>query len=108
MLRILLIAAALVLWPAAASAQRPRAYTIEQLMAGDSYGGFSFSPDSSKLLVTSNRTGIANIYVMPAEGGEMTPLTNSTVETVSSLGYFPRDERILDTVAASGSATESR
>ena len=96
MLRTLLIAAALVLWPAAASAQRaPRTYTIEQLMAGESYGGFSFSPDSSKLLVTSNRTGIANIYVMPAEGGEMQQLTNSTVETVSSLGYFPNDERIL-------------
>jgi dipeptidyl aminopeptidase/acylaminoacyl peptidase len=95
MLRTLLIVAALLLWPAAAAAQRPRTYTIEQLMAGDSYGGFSFSPDNSKLLVTSNRTGIANIYVMPAEGGEMRPLTNSTVETVSSLGYFPHDERIL-------------
>ena len=95
MLRSLLTVLALLLMPAAASAQRPRTYTIEQLMAGDSYGGFSFSPDSSKLLVTSNRTGIANIYVMPAEGGEMRPLTNSTVETVSSLGYFPHDERIL-------------
>jgi len=96
MVRTLLIALALLLVPAAAPAERQvRTYTIEQLMAAESFGGFSFSPDSSKLLVTSNRTGIANIYVMPATGGELRPLTNSTVETVSSLGYFPNDERIL-------------
>ena len=93
-----LVALLLCVAPAAAqSSGPPRTYTIEQLMAADSLGGFSFSPDNSKLLVTSNRTGIPNIYVMPATGGEMRPLTNSTVETVGSLGYFPNDERILYT-----------
>ncbi|MDQ8754979.1 S9 family peptidase [Sphingosinicella sp. LHD-64] len=95
MLRIVLIALLMLTLPSGAWAQPSRTYTIEQLMAADSLGGFSFSPDNSKLLVTSNRTGIANIYVMPATGGEMRPLTNSTVETVGSLGYFPADERIL-------------
>ena len=94
MFRSLLIAAVLLVLPAAAAAQA-RTYTIEQLMEADSLGGFAFSPDNSKLLFTSNRTGIANIYVMPAEGGEARPLTSSTTETVRSLGYFPHDERIL-------------
>jgi dipeptidyl aminopeptidase/acylaminoacyl peptidase len=81
-------------WLSPAEAQ-PGRYTIEQLMAADQLGGFSFSPDSRRLLFTSNRTGIANIFVMPLEGGEARQLTHSTLETVSSLGYFPRDERIL-------------
>ena len=94
MFRSLLIVAALFVSPVAAAAQA-RTYTIEQLMEADSFGGFSFSPDNRQLLFTSNRTGIANIYVMPAEGGEARALTSSTTETVRSLGYFPHDERIL-------------
>lgn len=78
--------------PAVAGAKE---YTIEQLMAGDSIGGVSWSPDDSKLIFTSNRTGIANIYVMPATGGPATQLTNSAKETVNAIGYFPNDERIL-------------
>lgn len=38
-------------------------------MDSDSIGGLSWSPDDSKLIFTSNRTGIANIYVMPSAGG---------------------------------------
>ncbi len=95
MVRPLLIAVALVMLPAAAMGQPSRTYTIEQLMAADSLGGFSFSPDNRHLLFTSNRTGIANIYVMPVAGGEARQLTNSTVESVGAIGYFPHDERIL-------------
>lgn len=84
--------AASLLAPAVAGAKD---YTIEQLMAGDSIGGVSWSPDDSRLIFTSNRTGIANIYVMPATGGPATALTNSVKETVSAIGYFPDDERIL-------------
>ena len=96
MLRLLVALLGLLLFPAVAgAAEAPRRYTIEQLMAADSFGGFSFSPDNRHLLFTSNRTGIANIYVMPVAGGETRQLTNSTTETVSAIGYFPDDERIL-------------
>src|SRR3546814_1427658 len=63
----------------------------------DSYsiGGLSWSPDDRKLIFTSNRTGIANIYVIPSGGGDAVPLTHSTKETVRAIGYFPEDERIL-------------
>src|SRR3546814_16741748 len=73
----------------------PKRYTIEQLMDSDSIGGLSWSPDDRKLIFTSNRTGIANIYVMPSGGGDAVPLTHSTKETVRAIGYFPEDERIL-------------
>ncbi|WP_114953089.1 S9 family peptidase [Sphingosinicella terrae] len=96
-LRLLALVFALLLapMPAVAADSAVRTYTIEQLMAADSFGRLSFSPDNSKLLTTSNRTGIANIYVVPVDGGPLQRLTESTVETVSAIGYFPRDERIL-------------
>jgi dipeptidyl aminopeptidase/acylaminoacyl peptidase len=76
-------------------AEPVRLYTIEQLMAADGFSDLSFSPDGRKLLVASARTGIRNLYVMPAEGGDLKPVTNSVKETISSIGYFPSDERIL-------------
>ena len=52
----------LLLVPAGTGAAPPKRFTIEQLMAGDSFGGVSFSPDGKTIVTTSNRTGIANIY----------------------------------------------
>ena len=95
MIRRLAGASALLLLAAAAPPERARTYTIEQLMAADSFGRLSFSPDDTKLLTTSNRTGIANLFVFPVAGGPPQQLTHSTRETVSAIGYFPRDERIL-------------
>lgn len=79
----------------ASEAERPQRYTIEQLMASDNIEGLSWSPDDSKIIFTSNRTGIANIFVMPSAGGQAIPLTRSTTETVRAIGYFPHDERII-------------
>jgi dipeptidyl aminopeptidase/acylaminoacyl peptidase len=78
-----------------AYAAPPRQYAIEQLMAADSFGRLSFSHDHSRLLTTSNRTGIANIYVVPVNGGPLRQLTHSTKETVNAIGFFPDDDRIL-------------
>src|SRR3546814_19680716 len=80
--------------PALAAESAPTRYTIEQLMASDSIGGLSWSTDDTKLIFTSNRTGIANIYEMPSSGGPAKALTHSPKETVSEIGYFTNDERI--------------
>ena len=81
--------------PGWAAETSPKRYTIEQIMASDDIAGLSWSPDDRKLIFTSNRTGIANIYEMPSAGGAATPLTHSAKETVRAIGYFPKDERIL-------------
>lgn len=70
-------------------------YTIKQFMDNESVFGGSFSPDNSKLLVTSNRSGIFNMYTVPTSGGEFTPLTTSDSASVYAISYFPEDERIL-------------
>ena len=38
-----------------------KSYTIEQMMDNENIGGGSFSPDNSKLLISSNRSGIYNM-----------------------------------------------
>lgn len=90
-----LLAAALLALAPAAGLAAPARYTIEQLMTADSFGGLSFSPDGKDLLITSTRTGIANLYLVPVSGGVPRALTNSTKETISAIGFFPDDERIL-------------
>lgn len=70
-------------------------YTIAQFMDTEAVFGSGFSPDNSKVLVTSNRSGIYNMYTLPASGGEMKPITASDSSSVYSISYFPNDERIL-------------
>lgn len=85
--------------PAVATAPPPPAvaapaYTIEQFLGTTNYFGSSFSPDGSKVLVSSDQTGVFNAYALPLAGGEAVQLTRST-ETVRVAGYFPHDERFL-------------
>ncbi|GAA3614395.1 S9 family peptidase [Flavivirga amylovorans] len=70
-------------------------YTIEQFMDNEAVGGGSFSPDKSKLLVSSNRSGIYNMYTVPSSGGDFTPITTSDSSSVFGISYFPNDERML-------------
>jgi len=70
-------------------------YTINQFLENESVNGGSFSPDKTKLLVTSNRTGVYNMYSVSTESGEFSPLSKSDSTSVSSISYFPNDERIL-------------
>jgi len=70
-------------------------YTIEQFMDNEAVGGGSFSPDNSKLLISSNRSGIYNMYTVPSSGGEMTPITQSDSASIFAVSYFPNDERML-------------
>ena len=73
----------------------PRTYTIEQFLETTSLSGLSFSPDGSKVLVSSDRSGIFNAWAVPVDGGEPVALTESTTDSMYALGYFPADERIL-------------
>lgn len=70
-------------------------YTIEQFYKNLKISGGSFSFDESKLLVTSNETGIFNLFNIPVDGSSYEQLTNSTVESIFAISYFPEDGRIL-------------
>lgn len=72
-------------------------YTIEEFLKTTNYSGASFSPDNSKILVSSNETGIFNAYAIPIDGGEPVQLTHSTDNSIFVRGYFPNDQRFLYT-----------
>ncbi|MEZ2415632.1 alpha/beta fold hydrolase [Muriicola sp. E247] len=76
-------------------AENLKTYTIEQMMDNENVGGGSFSPDLSKLLVTSNRSGIYNMYTVPVKGGAFQAISESDSSSVFAISYFPEDERML-------------
>ncbi len=70
-------------------------YSIEQFMDNENARANGFSHDKSTVLMTSNRSGIYNMYTVPAAGGELTPITKSDSSSVYGISYFPKDDRIL-------------
>ncbi len=70
-------------------------YTIEQFFDNLSIGGGSFSADESKLLVTSNQSGIYNVYALNVDGSGEQQLTFSEEESFFANSYFPEDDRFL-------------
>ncbi len=64
-------------------------------LGSTSSSGFAFSPDGSKVLISSDETGIYNAYTIDIETGEQVALTDSTVDSIYVDSFFPNDERIL-------------
>ena len=97
----LLTALAAAIATAAAAAppeKRPsKEYTIEQFLATTAISQNGFSSDGSKLLYSSNATGIVNVYTVPTAGGAPKALTSSTTVTTTSVSYFPNYDRLLFT-----------
>ena len=72
-----------------------KTYTMEQFLETTLVIGGYFNPDETKLLISSNETGIINAYEIDIASGERTQITDSTTESIFALSYFPEDERIL-------------
>ncbi len=84
-------------------AARPlKQYAIEDFIDTVSVQGASFSSDDSRVMFSSNRSGIWNAYTMPVGGGEWAAVTLSTTDNVYAVGYFPNDARMLVTRDAGG------
>lgn len=88
-----LVLASLIL--AGCGAREPQQYTIEQFLNTVSIFGGSFSFDESKILFTSNESGIYNAYTITVAGGEPQQVTRSTENSVFAVSYFPEDDRML-------------
>lgn len=97
----LLIPLALVLLLLSCSTQKEKpeipAYTIAQFMDIVQISGGAFSPDETKLLISSKATGIFNAYEIDIATGEQKALTSSTDNAVFAQSYFPEDGRVLFT-----------
>ncbi len=72
-------------------------YSVADFYKNSEYSGASFSRDGTKILVSSNRSGIWNAYTIPTAGGDPQPLTRSTTNSIFAASSFPSDGRILYT-----------
>jgi len=70
-------------------------YSIQQFLETTSVFGSSFSPDGSKILVSSDESGVYNAYAIPVDGSPPVQLTSSEDDAVLVAGYFRGDERFL-------------
>ncbi len=64
-------------------------YTIEQFYKSTQVGGGSISSDDTKLLVSSNESGIYNVYEIDIASGQKKALTSSAKESIFANDYVP-------------------
>ena len=57
--------------------------------------GIAFSHDESSILVSSNETGIFNVFSVPVAGGRMRQRTFSTSDDIRTVACFPNDSRFV-------------
>ncbi len=95
-IRLAAVAALALLSACAADTVRDvQQYTVAQFYENDSYYGGSFSHDNTRILVSSNRTGVFNAWAFPVGGGEPEQLTSSTTDAVFASSFFPDDDRFV-------------
>jgi dipeptidyl aminopeptidase/acylaminoacyl peptidase len=90
-----------------AKAQGAKIYSVREFFETTSYrmaasAGHAFSPDGRKILISSDATGVFNVYALPAAGGAPQPLTDSKTNATFAASYFPTDERVLFTADQGG------
>ena len=64
--------------------------------------GASFSADETRILMTSDRTGVMNVYAQPIAGGASEALTSSDADANMGMAFFPGDDRVLFTADQGG------
>ena len=80
----------------------PEKYTAEQFFKNVRIAGGSFSPDGSKLLVSTNESGIFNAIEIPIDGSPIKELTNSTEESIFAMSYTPDGNGFIYTADKGG------
>ncbi|MCW0481292.1 S9 family peptidase [Gaoshiqia sediminis] len=73
----------------------PQQYSIEQFYQNTRYSGGAFSPDETRLLVSSDETGIFNLYEISIADGSKKQVTFSDKETFFAIDYVPGTDQLL-------------
>ncbi len=77
-------------------------YSAETFFDTTTLYGSSLSHDGSAVLVTSDASGIYNVYRYPVDGSAPTQLTQSTTDAIRGISWFPNDDRFLYTADQGG------
>ncbi len=81
--------------PSESTPKEIKQYTIEQFYKNKQVGGGAFSDDESKMLVSSNESGIYNVYEIDLASGEQKAVTDSKDESFFAQDYVPGTNDIL-------------
>ena len=73
----------------------PKKYSINQFYQNNRISGGAFSDDETKLLVSSDESGIFNVYEIDIASGEKTQKTFSEKESFFAIDYLPGTNHIL-------------
>ena len=80
----------------------PEKYSIDQFYKNNRIGGGAFSDDETKLLVSSDESGIFNVYEIDIVSGEKTQKTFSEKESFFAIDYLPETYRRFALFQVSG------
>ncbi len=73
----------------------PQLYSIEQFYQNTRFAGGAFSDDETKLLVSSDETGIFNLYEINIADSSKKQITFSDEETFFAIDYVPGTDQML-------------
>ncbi|MCJ8320530.1 MAG: alpha/beta fold hydrolase [Colwellia sp.] len=72
-----------------------RQFSASDFYQTTSIFGSSVSHDGTKVLVSSDKSGIYNLYQYPIDGSEPAQLSNSKTSSIFAQSWFPNDGRLL-------------
>ena len=73
----------------------PQTYSIDQFYKNTRIGGGSFSRDDQKLLISSDESGIFNVFEINIADGSKKQITSSDKESYFAVDYVPGTNQIL-------------
>ncbi len=94
-MRTLFFLSALIALAACSQIEPPTRYTIEQFYNNTRITGGAFSEDETKLLVSSDETGIFNVFEINIEDATRKQITVSETESFFAVDYVPGTGQIL-------------
>jgi dipeptidyl aminopeptidase/acylaminoacyl peptidase len=94
-MRTLVFLSALLALAACSQIEPPARYSIEQFYNNTRISGGAFSDDETRMLVSSDETGISNVFEINIEDASRKQITFSEVESFFAVDYVPGTGQIL-------------
>lgn len=91
----LIVLAAVALLASCTAKKEVDQYTIDQFYKNINVRFSAFSQDETKILVTSNETGIYNVFEISLSDGSKRQVTNSSTDSYFAVGYVHGTNQIL-------------
>ena len=82
--------------------EKIKAYSAEAFFKTVSVFGSSINHDATSVLVSSDESGVFNTYQYALDGSGIKRLTDTKVDTIFGVSWFPQDDRILYTADQGG------